>query len=302
MQVILLGTAAGGGFPQWNCWCPTCRIARREPARARPRSQSSAAVSADGRRWFLLNASPDVHAQLARIPGPEPRGMRHVPIEGVVLTDAELDHTLGIVLLREGRYLQLYATPAAQSVIERDSNMLPVTRAFAEVRVEPLAIGGSTALGYRDGCPAGLTVTAFPVPAGPPRFASEDLPGHTVGLLVRDDATGGVCAFVPGCGGLDRTLLDRLAGAELVLFDGTFWTDDELIALGIGQRTARAMDHLPVSGPDGSLEQLAALPARHRVYTHINNTNPMLIEDSPHRLEVERHGLTVGADGMRFTL
>ena len=298
----MLGTAAGGGFPQWNCWCPTCRIARREPARARPRSQSSAAVSADGRRWFLLNASPDVHAQLARIPGPEPRGMRHVPIEGVVLTDAELDHTLGIVLLREGRYLQLYATPAAQSVIERDSNMLPVTRAFAEVRVEPLAIGGSTALGYRDGCPAGLTVTAFPVPAGPPRFASEDLPGHTVGLLVRDDATGGVCAFVPGCGGLDRTLLDRLAGAELVLFDGTFWTDDELIALGIGQRTARAMDHLPVSGPDGSLEQLAALPARHRVYTHINNTNPMLIEDSPQRLEVERHGLVVGADGMRFTL
>ena len=302
MQVILLGTAAGGGFPQWNCWCPTCRIARREPARARPRSQSSAAVSADGRRWFLLNASPDVHAQLARIPGPEPRGMRHVPIEGVVLTDAELDHTLGIVLLREGRYLQLYATPAAQSVIERDSNMLPVTRAFAEVRVEPLAIGGSTALGYRDGCPAGLTVTAFPVPAGPPRFASEELPGHTVGLLVRDDATGGVCAFVPGCGGLDRTLLDRLAGAELVLFDGTFWTDDELIALGIGQRTARAMDHLPVSGPDGSLEQLAALPARHKVYTHINNTNPMLIEDSPQRLEVERHGLVVGADGMRFTL
>jgi len=302
VQVILLGTAAGGGFPQWNCWCPTCRIARREPARARPRSQSSAAVSADGRRWFLLNASPDVHAQLARIPGPEPRGMRHVPIDGVVLTDAELDHTLGIVLLREGRYLQLYATPAAQSVIERDSSMLPVTRAFAEVRVEPLAIGGSTALGYRDGCPAGLTVTAFPVPAGPPRFASEALPGHTVGLLVRDDATGGVCAFVPGCGGLDRTLLDRLAGAELVLFDGTFWTDDELIALGIGQRTARAMDHLPVSGPDGSLEQLAALPARHRVYTHINNTNPMLIEDSPQRLEVERHGLVVGADGMRFTL
>jgi pyrroloquinoline quinone biosynthesis protein B len=302
VQVILLGTAAGGGFPQWNCWCPTCRIARQEPARARPRSQSSAAVSADGRRWFLLNASPDVHAQLARIPGPEPRGMRHVPIEGVVLTDAELDHTLGIVLLREGRYLQLYATPAAQSVIERDSSVLPVTRAFAEVRVEPLAIGGSTALGYRDGCPAGLTVTAFPVPAGPPRFASEALPGHTVGLLVRDDATGGVCAFVPGCGGLDRTVLDRLAGAELVLFDGTFWTDDELIALGIGQRTARAMDHLPVSGPDGSLEQLAALPARHRVYTHINNTNPMLIEDSPHRLEVERHGLVVGADGMRFTL
>jgi pyrroloquinoline quinone biosynthesis protein B len=302
VQVILLGTAAGGGFPQWNCWCPTCRTARREPGRARPRSQSSAAVSADGRRWFLLNASPDVHAQLGRIPMAEPSGMRHVPVEGVVLTDAELDHTLGVVLLREGRYLQLYATPAVQSVIEHDSSVVPVTRAFADVRLEPLAIDGSTALVYRDGCQAGLTVTAFTVPADPPRFATRELPGHTVGLLVRDDATGGVCAFVPGCGGLDPGLLDRLAGAELVLFDGTFWTDDELIGLGIGERTARQMDHLPVSGPDGSLERLATLPGRHKVYTHINNTNPMLIEDSPQRHLVERLGLVVGADGMRFTL
>jgi pyrroloquinoline quinone biosynthesis protein B len=302
VEVILLGTAAGGGFPQWNCWCPTCRTARREPGRARPRSQSSAAVSADGHRWFLLNASPDVHAQLTRIPMGEPSGVRHVPVEGVVLTDAELDHTLGVVLLREGRYLQVYATPAVQSVIEHDSSLLPVTRAFAEVRLQPLDLAGSTALVYRDGCPAGLTVTAFTVPADPPRFATHELSGHTVGLLLRDDATGGVCAFVPGCGGLDPGLLDRLAGADLVLFDGTFWTDDELIGLGIGERTARQMDHLPVSGPDGSLERLAGLPGRHKVYTHINNTNPMLIEDSPQRHLVERLGLAVGADGMRFTL
>jgi pyrroloquinoline quinone biosynthesis protein B len=302
VQVILLGTAAGGGFPQWNCWCPTCRTARREPARAHPRSQSSAAVSADGRRWFLLNASPDVHAQLARLPGTEPAGMRHQPVEGVVLTDAELDHSLGVVLLREGRYLQVYATPAVQHMLEHDSRLLPVTRAFAEVRLESLAIAGATALVYRDGCPAGLTVTAFPVPADPPRFASQELAGHTVGLLVRDETTGGVCAFVPGCGGIDRALLDRLAAAELVLFDGTFWTDDELITLGIGERTARQMDHLPVSGPDGSLERLATLPGRHKVYTHINNTNPMLVEDSPQRLLVQRLGLAVGADGMRFTL
>jgi pyrroloquinoline quinone biosynthesis protein B len=259
-------------------------------------------VSADGRRWFLLNASPDVHAQLAGLPAEEPAGLRHVPIEGVVLTDAELDHTLGLVLLREGRYLQVYATPAVQRVVEDDSSLLPVTRAFAEVRVESLSVGGTTALAYRDGCPAGLSVSAFTVPAGPPRFASHEAPGHTVGLLVRDEASGGVCAFVPGCGGLDRSLLDRLAGAEVVLFDGTFWTDDELIALGIGERTARQMDHLPVSGPDGSLERLAALPGRHKVYTHINNTNPMLIEDSPQRRLVERLGLVVGADGMRFTL
>src|SRR5919108_5984087 len=123
VQVILLGTAAGGGFPQWNCWCPTCRIARREPGRARPRSQSSAAVSADGRRWFLLNASPDVHAQLARIPMAEPAGARHVPVEAVVLTDAELDHTLGLVLLREARRLQVVATDAVRRVIEDDSRL-----------------------------------------------------------------------------------------------------------------------------------------------------------------------------------
>jgi pyrroloquinoline quinone biosynthesis protein B len=145
-------------------------------------------------------------------------------------------------------------------------------------------------------------VSSFAVPAGPPRFAEGDRPGHTVGLLVREESTGRVCAFAPGCGGLDSTLLELLGRAELILFDGTFWTDDELISLGIGERTAREMDHLPVSGPDGSLERLAALPGRQRVYTHINNTNPMLIEDSPQRRQVERRGVVVAEDGMRFTL
>jgi pyrroloquinoline quinone biosynthesis protein B len=228
--------------------------------------------------------------------------MRHVPVEGVVLTDAELDHTLGVLLLREGRELQVYATGAVQRIVERDTRIIPVARAFAEVRVEALPVGGQVPLTYRDGCASGLSVESFAVPAGPPRFAEDDHPGHTIGLLIRDGSTGGVCAFVPGCGGLEPALLETLARADLVLFDGTFWTDDELIALGIGTRTAREMDHLPISGPDGSLERLATLPSRHRVYTHINNTNPMLIEDSAERREVERRGLAVGLDGMRFTL
>jgi pyrroloquinoline quinone biosynthesis protein B len=250
----------------------------------------------------LLNASPDVHAQLARLPVGEPAGMRQVPVEGVVLTDAELDHTLGLLLLREGRYLRIYATQAVRSIVELDSRIVPVTRAFAEVRQEDLPVGTSAPLSYRDGCPSGLSVASFPVPAGPPRFASGDRPGHTVGLLLRDEASGATCAFVPGCGGLDESLLALIGQADLVLFDGTFWKDDELIALGIGERTAREMDHLPVSGSDGSLERLASLASAHRIYTHINNTNPMLIEDSPERLLVERMGLAVGADGMRFTL
>ncbi len=303
MQIVLLGTAAGGGFPQWNCWCPTCRVARHSPARARPRTQSSAAVSADGERWFLLNASPDVREQLTRLPLRTPAGVRHVPVAGVVLTDAELDHTLGIALLREGRRLQLYATCAVRQILEADSRLLPVTRAFAEVDVVELrTLGEPVWLAYAGGEPSGLTVETFPVPAGPPRFASDEQLGHTVGLVIRDAATDAGFAFVPGCGGMDDGLVARLSGVELVLFDGTFWADSELIQLGIADRTARQMDHLPISGPDGSLARLSSLPVPRRVYTHINNTNPMLIEDSRERAEVERAGLIVGMDGMHFEL
>jgi pyrroloquinoline quinone biosynthesis protein B len=145
-------------------------------------------------------------------------------------------------------------------------------------------------------------VEAFAVPAGPPRFAAGDEEGHTVGFMLRDQASRTCCAFVPGCGALDDELLTRLADADALLFDGTFWSDDELIALGIGQRTARALDHLPIAGRGGSLEQLAALPCRHRIYTHINNTNPMLLEDSPERAIVTRAGITIGVDGLHLTL
>ena len=302
MEIVLLGTAAGGGFPQWNCWCPTCRVARTDPARAVPRSQSAAAVTADGERWFLLNASPDVHAQLGRLRRRPPQGMRFSPLEGIVLTDAELDHSLGLVLLREARFIQVAATAAVREILDHDSGLLRVTRAFAEVRITEMEPGRASPLSYRDGCPSGLAITPFLVPAGPPRFAAADHAGHTVGLRIHDEATGGIAIFAPGCGGIDGSVDAALRDAELVLFDGTFWRDDELIRLGISDRTARQMDHLPVSGPGGSLERLAALPARVRVYTHINNSNPMLVEDSPERAEVERAGLKVGADGMRFTL
>lgn len=302
MDVILLGTAAGGGFPQWNCWCPPCRIARTDPARAHPRSQSSAAVSADGQRWFLLNASPDVRDQLRHLDGRPPDALRHVPVEGIVPTDAELDHTLGIALLREGRRLALYATRAVLEVLNHDSRIVPVTFAFARVAEHELALDAPVELRYHDGGGSGLLVTPFAVPGDPPRFARRDLPGHTVGLLVTDRATGGTLAFVPGCGGLDPALAARLAPADLLLFDGTFWADDEMIRLGLSERTARQMDHLPVSGAGGSLAVLRRLPCARKVYTHINNSNPMLVEDSPERAAVMEAGIQVGDDGMRFRL
>ena len=297
MQLLLLGTAAGGGFPQWNCWCPVCRVARANPELAIPRTQSSLAVSADGARWFLFNASPDVREQLGRLTPPSVEGARHVPVEGVILTDAELDHTLGIILLREGRSLALWATAPVLRTLERDSRIVPVTRAFARVTTTSLDPCSPVALPYRDGSASGLTVECFEVAGDPPRFASDDAPGHTVGVIIRDERSGGSCAFVPGCGALDDALLSRLAGVDALLFDGTFWSEDELVSLGIGDRPAAAMGHLRISGAGGSLERLAGLPCRHKVYTHINNTNPILLERSPERRAVEEAGIRVGMDG-----
>lgn len=300
MRLLLLGTAAGGGFPQWNCWCPTCRAARSSPYLARPRTQSSLAVTEDGRRWFLFNASPDVREQIAQLSHAPVEGVRHVPIEGIALTDAELDHALGIALLREGRRLQLCATRSVLDTLTNDSRVLPVTQAFAQVAVRELELDVPVELQYADGSVTSLMIEPFAVAGDPPRFARSDIAGHTVGIMIRDRTTGGACAFVPGCGALDDALLDRLGGADVVLFDGTFWKDDELIELGIGNQRAEAMGHLPISGPGGSLSRLAALRSRHKVYTHINNTNRILLEDSEERRAVEEAGLQVGMDGMSF--
>jgi pyrroloquinoline quinone biosynthesis protein B len=304
MQIILLGTAAGGALPQWNCWCPTCRTARTDPARVHPRTQSSLAVSPDGHRWFLINASPDVRHQVARLAGQGPGGdgVRHVPVEAVVLTDAELDHSLGIVLLREARSLAVYATAATARILDHDSRVLPTTRAFATVTVSPLLIDEPVPLRDRTGAASGLTAEAFIVASDPPRFATEDSSGHTIGLVIRDTATGGSLAYVPGCGEIDDALIHRLREADAVLFDGTFWQDDELSALGISAISAREMGHVPISGPGGSLGTIAALPARVRVYTHINNSNPILAEDSAARAAVTAAGVLVGDDGMTFTV
>ena len=209
MHIKLLGTAAGGGFPQWNCWCPPCRVARLDPALAHPRTQSSAAVSSDGRRWFLLNASPDVRDQLRGLLASTPTGLRFSPIEGVVTTDAELDHTLGIALLRESRSLGLYLTEAVREVLAEDSRVLPVTEAFAHLSVTTLPLEEPQDLAYRDGSKSGLRVTAFAVGGDPPRFARRDLPGPTGGLQITEATGGRSCIFVPGFGATQAPLPAR---------------------------------------------------------------------------------------------
>jgi pyrroloquinoline quinone biosynthesis protein B len=261
------------------------------------------AISRDGLHWFLFNASPDVREQLTRlVPESPPSSRRHTPIEAVVLTDAEIDHSLGLLLLREARRLPLYATAGVQAVLDRDSRFLPVARAFAEIPVTELEIDRDIPLRDRDGRESGLWVEAFLAPGDPPRFARGAIDGHTVGLIVRDPLQGRACAFVPGCGALTPKLLARFAAADVLLFDGTFWTDEEPVATGIGTRTARQMGHVPIAGPGGSLEELARLACRHRVYTHINNTNPVLVEESPERTLVQQAGMTVGFDGWQVVV
>ena len=299
MHIRLLGTAAGGGFPQWNCHCHTCETARTNPALARPRTQSSVAVSADGDHWFVLNASPDIRAQLETLPQQQSNGVRRVPFEAIVLTDAELDHSLGLALVRECREMTLYCTSAVHDILEGDSRLLPVIRAFATVSVHPLSIGTRAELLHRDGKPSGLTVEAVPLAGGSPRFSNVSAPGVVSALLIRDSA-GSMLAYVPCCESVDGALREVLSTANVLLFDGTFWSDRELIDLGISERSATEMGHLPISGAFGTLEALSGITWGERIFVHINNTNPMLIETSEERKEVEAAGFQVGYDGMEI--
>ena len=236
-------------------------------------------------------------ARVARDPVPE---LRATPVEGVLLTDAEIDHTLGLVLLREGRHLRVHCTAAVHRILEHDSALLGLTRAFADVDVTELPLDVPAALLDGDGGLLGLTIEAFPVAGDSPRFASADERGHTIGVVIRSD-DGGACAYLPGCGALDDALLARIAALPLVVIDGTFWSDDELVRLGLSDRSARQMGHMPVGGADGSLARLRLVAGSTTVvYTHINNSNPMLVEDSPERAAVTRAGCVVGEDGMCF--
>jgi pyrroloquinoline quinone biosynthesis protein B len=296
LTAIVLGSAAGGGVPQWNCNCEICALARTGNGRVRPRTQMGLAVSADARSWVLINASPDLRSQLVAQTALHPRALRASPIEAVVLTGAEIDQTAGLLSLRERQPFDLFATAETLQTIEAN----PMFHALADdlVRRKPVAPEKSFRL------PGGLEAELFGVPGKPPLYL-EDRPeaakgaGVNVGIELRGQ--GERLAVVPGAASVGPELAARLAGADLLLFDGTVFTDDEMIRGGTGTKTGRRMGHIPVTGADGSLAALAALPGR-RVYIHINNTNPILIEDSPERRHVEAAGWQVAHDGMELQL
>jgi pyrroloquinoline quinone biosynthesis protein B len=305
MWVRVLGSAAGGGYPQWNCACPACRAVRDGSRPARSRTQSSIAVSPDYRRWFLLNASPDVHAQIEAFPALHPRsgpdGGRAVPLQAVLLTDAELDHTLGLLLLREGRGLEIHATEAARDTLWDGTSLLRTLEAYCPVKWEPVVPGRNVPLGD------GLSYRAFDIPTTKrARFGagtsgdSGSGAGRVVGYRLTDERTGRALIYLPSVQELTAPVYAQLADCSCLLVDGTCWHDDELIRLGLAGKTAREMGHLPIGGAGGSLEQLAPLPIDRKIYIHINNTNPILLDDAPERRALERRGMEVAIDGLEL--
>src|SRR6266478_5848667 len=303
MRIIILGSAAGGGVPQWNCRCPNCIDARHD---ARGRTQSSVAVSADGERWILLNASPDLRMQLAAHHELWPRSLRGSPIASVVLTDGEIDHTLGLLLLRESATrLAVYAPDGVTALLGDEWPLYRVLSAYAGVEPRTLGDGRPVALTDGAGTPLGICCSATAVARRPPRYArAAPTQAFDVGLRLTDEETGGTLAYVPTAGAMDDAVRRVAGGADLLFFDGTFWSDDELGAAGGGADapTARAMGHLPVGGPGGSLELLPRLDAKRVVLVHINNTNPILCRSSAERARVEAAGIEVGEDAMEFEL
>ena len=307
LHAIVLGASAGGGFPQWNSNAPVCREARSGSGRAQPRSQASVAVSANGREWFLLNASPDLRLQIEATPALYPReGLRSSPIAGVVATGGDVDAIAGLLHLRERHRFSLYAPRPVLAII-KSNPIFGVLDPDYVARIElPLdqkvSIDGPSA-------DSGLAVRAFAVPGKIPLYLEQggrdpgvSETGDAVGLEVFDTAADGRLFFIPGCAKVTPELRRQLTRSPLVFFDGTLWRDDEMIRMGVGDKTGRRMGHISMSGDQGAIAALADLSIKRRIFIHINNSNPVLLEDSPERRVAEAAGWEIAYDGMEVRL
>lgn len=304
-RLVVLGSAAGGGFPQWNCRCAVCSLAWANDPRVRRRTQASIAVSANGRDWALINCAPEVLSQIQSVPALHPReGLRHSPVASVLLTNADIDHVAGLLSLREGQPFMLMATPAVHGVLAGSSAFDVLAPDVVERR--PVELGASFEL------VEGVRATIFPVPGKIALYLEAREQAET-GALTTDregeqtigvelTAGGRRVVYIPGCAAMTDALRLRLQGADAVLFDGTLWRDDEMIRAGVGSKTGRRMGHMSMSGEDGSMAALAGLDIGRRIFVHINNTNPVLIDGSDERREADRAGWEIARDGMEIAL
>jgi pyrroloquinoline quinone biosynthesis protein B len=305
MFVRVLGSAAGGGFPQWNCGCPNCNGVRQGTVRALPRTQESVAVSSDGRSWFLLNASPEIRSQIESFARLHPVELRHTPIFGIAITSGDLDHCLGLLSLRESQPLVVYATARTRQTFATGNSLYRTLERFpGQVSWRSLRPGEKLSLELGDGRSSGLSLTAFAVRGKPPLHAADLAPSEedNVALRIEDERTGGVLAYASSVRGYSRELEQLAQGAGALFFDGTFYSSEELVSLGASDRRAEDMAHWPIGGPEGSLMFLRRLDVPRRIFIHINNSNPILIEDSPERARVRAERIEVAEDGMELSL
>lgn len=310
MFIRILGSSAGGGFPQWNCNCRNCAAVRAGKPGFRARTQSSLAVSRTGVDWLLLNASPDLRMQIEQAPqlAARPEGAaRNSPIKAVVVTNGDVDHVAGLLTLREAQSFTIYGAKRVLDVLAANSLFNVLAADLVGRKVLPIGVPTNI---FGAGADLGLTVEAFAVQgkialyledaAAGPNFGTQQ--GDTLGLKISDTATGEAFFYLPGCAKIDAELAERLRGAALAFFDGTLWHDDEMIAQGLLGKTGTRMGHVNMSGPDGSIAGFAPLGVTRKVYIHINNSNPVLDEASIERKTAQAAGWEIGYDCMEITL
>ncbi|MGY2921569.1 pyrroloquinoline quinone biosynthesis protein PqqB [Bradyrhizobium sp. USDA 3262] len=308
LRVVVLGAAAGGGVPQWNCGCAVCRTARSDHPELQS-TQASIAVSGDGVHWFLVNASPDLRQQLIATPQLHPKhgALRHSPIAGVILTNGEIDAVAGLLSMREGSPFTIYAHERVLAILR--SNSIFNVLSDKNVDRRPIAVDQAFEPALPDGSPSGLEVLPFEVPGkgawyleGKAHPAGADGVGDTLGLRIADRQSGQYFYFLAACARVTDDLKSRLKGAPLVFFDGTVWRDDELIAAGLGNKTGQGMGHIAMSGDQGAIASLAGLDIGRKVFLHINNSNPALLGTSAERKAAEQAGWQIPSDGTEIVL
>jgi pyrroloquinoline quinone biosynthesis protein B len=308
IRVLVLGAAAGGGLPQWNCNCEICRRAREGDPAALSSDQASIAVSADGEHWFLINASPDLRHQINSTRELHPRhGLRHSPISGVVLTNGDVDAIAGLLTMRERSPFTIYGHERVLNVLRENSIFNVLDPAL--VKRVAMPVESALPLDLPDGAPSGLEVVAFPVPGKIPLYLEDGAKrdfgssaGDAVGLHVRNRRNGAHFFYVAACARVTPELAERVRGAPLVFFDGTLWRDDEMIRAGLSEKSGKRMGHISMSGDDGSIAAFRSLDVGRKIFLHINNSNPAHLSDSAERQRLEEAGWEVPADGSEFRL